>query len=284
MLRHLAPAKLNLSLEVLGQRLDGYHEVRTVLQTVSLHDTMTVAPATELTIEGGPQLAIPEEHTIWRVANSLSQTCGVTLGARIRLTKRIPLAAGLGGGSSDAAVALLLLNKLWGCQLPLAQLSNLAAQIGADVPFFLRGGTALAFGKGEQVEPLPPFPSCWVVLLMNDLPMGTDKTRRLYASLQPSDFDDGSATMRLVQALRDNDVWPLPIGHNTFEQVLARRFPEASACRKLLTEAGAEGVGLTGSGPTFYGLWRDESTARRARRQLTKAGRRAILARTSNMI
>src|SRR5512145_2350061 len=150
-----AAAKVNLTLEVLGKRPDGYHEIATVMQTVDLADRLTLEDAETLELDASAA-GVPTDGTnlALRAAMALRETVGITRGVRISLDKRIPVAAGLGGGSADAAAVLLGLNRLWGLRWPRARLEAIAVTLGMDVPFFLRGGGALATGRGEQLEPV----------------------------------------------------------------------------------------------------------------------------------
>ena len=172
-----APAKLNLTLEILGRRKDGYHNIASVMQTVGLQDTLHFAPRAgdEIVVEcDTPDLAEnPARNLVWRAARLVQQARSVAAGATIRLDKAIPLAAGLGGGSSDAAATLRGLSRLWDLALSEAELQNLASLLGSDVAFFLRGGTALAEGRGEGITPLRPLTTGWFVLVTPALPCPT---------------------------------------------------------------------------------------------------------------
>ena len=145
-----APAKVNLTLEVLGKRHDGYHDIASVMQTISLFDTLTFTPADNVKVSSNVSVLNNKDNLVYRAAVLLKDEIGVSEGADIRLDKGIPLDAGLGGGSSDAAAALLGLDRLWGLGLLKTQLKDLAARLGSDVPFFLRGGSALVEGRGER--------------------------------------------------------------------------------------------------------------------------------------
>src|SRR5439155_13291328 len=166
MITEKAYAKLNLGLEVTGRRDDGYHEIVSVMKLVDLYDTLAFAPSDgEITVEcDNPVLAAEgRSNLVWRAARLLRETARVEKGAVIELRKRIPLASGLGGGSSDAAATLRGLSQLWGKALPKDQMRNLATVLGSDVPFFLEGGTALVEGRGDRVIPLPAPPPGWAV-------------------------------------------------------------------------------------------------------------------------
>ncbi len=263
-MRLYAPAKINWTLEVLGpsQRNPGYHEVRTVMQTIDLCDVVDLAPGQELSLDVEGQAGTPEDELVLAAARRLGEHAGCPLGARIRLTKRIPVAAGLGGGSSDAAAALRGLSRLWELGYDRGRLAEIAAAVGSDAPFFLYGGTALAGGRGEHVRPLPDAPQTWLVLVVPpfDLP---DKTRRMYESLSPADFSDGSRSDAAAERIRRGE--PLGDGDlfNAFDRVAYERFPGLDAYREALLAAGARQVHLAGSGPALFALTADETEARR---------------------
>ena len=198
-------AKINLTLEILGKRADGYHEVRTVMQTVGLADRLEVTAAAELSFScSDPALATPD-NLVYRAARLLQAEYAVRTGAALRLEKRIPVAAGLGGGSSDAAATIVALNRLWNLQQSLTEQRRLAARLGSDVPFFLTGGTALATGRGERITPLPPLPQYWVVLVL--LPRVLS-TAAVYQAVTPADYTSGVATADVVAAAQRGTLSP----------------------------------------------------------------------------
>ncbi|OGO52155.1 MAG: 4-(cytidine 5'-diphospho)-2-C-methyl-D-erythritol kinase, partial [Chloroflexi bacterium RBG_16_68_14] len=203
-LRVRAPAKVNWTLEVLGRRPDGYHEVRTALQTIALSDWVTLTPADGLSLalsgEAGPLASEPlEANLAYRAAERLrGELGGHARGVRIAIEKHVPVAAGLGGGSSDAAAVLRGLRRLWQLDIPDDELATLAAELGADVPFFLRGGAALASGRGEVLETLPDAPLRWVFIMFPLHTPAPDKTARMYAALRPEHYTDGSRTEGLA--------------------------------------------------------------------------------------
>ncbi len=246
-----ACAKVNLTLEVLGKRPDGYHEVATVLQTISLHDDLSFEPSDDLVLRTEGSRLPPEENLVLKAARLLQQASFTKAGALIRLTKRIPMAAGLGGGSTDAASALLGLDRLWGTRLPEKDLLALAAQLGSDVPFFIRGGTALAEGRGELITPLPPLPHSWLVLLKPPLFL-PGKTGALYRALKSSMHTTGQSTKLLVDRLRTGAALSSADFTNVFESVAFDVFPNLADYRHRLLEAGASHVHLAGSGPTLF--------------------------------
>ena len=272
-----APAKINWTLEVLGRREDGYHEVRTVLQAIDLCDILEFGPGEGVRLEvEGPHEAL-EDDLVLRAAALLDGGGG--RGARIRLTKRIPVAAGLGGGSSDAAAAVRGLSEVWGLGRSDEELTELAAQLGSDVPFFLVGGTALAEGRGERVTPLPDAALAWLVVVVPPIALA-DKTKRMYGALTPSDFTDGSRTVALAERLRagmplrDADLY------NAFERAAYAVIEGLDVYRGALLAAGAGRVHLAGAGPALFALAADEAAARAMLSRLRAPGGEAFAART----
>ncbi len=175
-------AKINLSLEIIRRRPDGFHELSTVMQTVGLYDKLRVAPSPDLQFDCNLPELVEENNLVWQAALNLANLCpeGNKKGAELFLEKRIPVAAGLGGGSSNAATTILALNQLWELNLSQEQLAAEAARLGSDVSFFLSGGTALAEGRGESITPLNSLAHSWVVLLLPLIEMPQSKIRELY--------------------------------------------------------------------------------------------------------
>jgi len=276
-MRLYAPAKINWTLEVLGRRNDGYHEVRTVIQTVEPCDALELAPADGLDLEVEGAHEPSQDDLVLRAAALLGG--GGAGGARIRLSKRVPVAAGLGGGSSDAAAALHGLNELWRLGHGDARLAEIGAGIGSDVAFFVYGGTALAEGRGERVTPLSDLAPTWLVLLVPPFRL-PEKTRRMYNALTPADFTDGSRTEALLRRLRQG----LPIVdeglYNAFQRVAYEVFEGLEASRDALLAAGARRVHLAGSGPALFALGPDEGTARAVHDRLRPPGGQALVVRT----
>jgi 4-diphosphocytidyl-2-C-methyl-D-erythritol kinase len=245
-------AKINLSLEVLGRRSDGYHEVKTVLQTVDLADRLYFTPAQDIHLECSVSELNGEDNLVWRAADALRRASGCDKGAKIYLEKNIPVGMGLGGGSSDAAAALKALNHLWGLDVGEKEMQSIAASLGSDVPFFLDGGTALGEGRGEVISALPPMPRSWLVLLCPDLPLrgeGTPhKTARLYSALTGEHYTDGSHTRKLVDSLEKGMFSP-ELLFNAFEQVAPLVFRGFERMRRFFR---VKRCHLSGSGPGLY--------------------------------
>lgn len=275
----LCPAKINLGLEVVGRRPDGYHELVTIFQALSLADTLTVEPADELHLTCSEPALATAENLCLRAARAIQAEIGWAAGARLHLTKRIPAAAGLGGGSSDAAAALRLLDRLWGARLPTARLAALALGLGADVPFFLNGPTALATGVGEALAPLPAPSVTWLVLLRPAVDV-TGKTARLYQALTPADWSDGARTRAQAERLRAGAGLEPALLAQAFTRPLLDEFPQVAAAAVALRAAGARVVFPAGSGPTLVTLCDDETAARALAAAVDEPGRTVLVACT----
>lgn len=280
MLTVSAPAKLNLTLEVLAKRQDGFHEIRSVIQTINLCDSLRFQLGQNIEFKSNAPNWIPEKGLVFKAASLLRDTTGCSKGATIEISKRIPLVSGLGGDSSDAAATLRGLNRLWELDLSLQELAGLAAQLGSDVAFFLYGGTALIEGRGEVVTPLPPLPHMWVVLLIPPVPRLPGKTEQLYASLKTSHYTDGQVTDRFVTLLTGGrEVIPSTL-FNVFDVVAPDSFPELEEYRQLFLKAGGREVHLAGSGPALFTLVKDKAQAEKIYWHLQKQGLEAYLTET----
>jgi 4-diphosphocytidyl-2-C-methyl-D-erythritol kinase len=261
MLTVLAPAKLNLTLEVLEKRDDGYHEIRSVIQTIDLCDSLSFESGADIDVKCDSPGWLPQESLIPLAVSLLREDSGCSKGVTIRLSKKIPLLSGLAGDSSGAAATLVGLNRFWGLGCSLGELAKFAEKLGSDIPFFISGGTALVQGRGESVSPLPSLPSMWVVLLMPEVPRTIGKTGKLYASLKPGYFTDGQATDKLVMMLaKGEEINPSSL-FNVFEKVAYDKFEGLYKYRDELIEAGADNVHLAGSGPTLFAMVKDKAKA-----------------------
>ncbi len=277
MLTIQAPAKLNLTLEVLGERQDGFHEIRSVIQTISLCDSLHFQLSQDMEFKSDMLNWIPEESLVSKTAGLIRKATGCTSGATIKVNKRIPWLSGLGGDSSDAAAILRGLNKLWGLGLSLEELLDLAAQLSSDASFFLYGGTALAEGRGEIVTPLPSLPHRWVVLMMPPVLRVPGKTKQLYASLRASHYTGGQITDELVALLtRGGEVTSSSL-FNVFDEVALDNFAGLGEYREQFLKAGAQEVHLTGSGPALFTLVRDKNQAEKIYESLQKQGLESYL-------
>jgi 4-diphosphocytidyl-2-C-methyl-D-erythritol kinase len=277
-----AHAKLNLTFEVLGKRGDGYHEVKTVMQTVGLSDRLVIEHCPSLQVEcDSPELS-GEVNLVWKAADALARSHGVQPRARIRLQKRIPIAMGLGGGSSDAASTLRALNDLWELSASVDELASVAAEIGSDVSFFLWGGTALAEGRGEIVSPLPPLPPFNLTLVFPDLAI-SDKTRRMYSRLTLANYSDGGVTRLLVQLLMGGQFVPESIRgcvYNVFQDIAEWEFPAVSEMRRAVQEQGGPELHLCGAGPAMFAIPSGEMDHRAVAKALQPMGAGVYLVTT----
>ncbi len=274
-----ASAKINLTLDILGRRSDGYHELASVMQTVSLADTLAFRAladgATEFFCDV-PALSGPE-NLVCRAVQALREATGCQRGVRIELRKQTPTQGGLGGGSSDAACVLVALNAWWSLGLAQERLIELAARLGSDVPFFVLGGTALVEGRGERVTPLPDLPGLWVVLLKPPVAVSTPAAFR---ALTPDDYTSGQATARLVKALLGGERLSLDELGNALEARICQDYPAVAESRAAFAEAGAARVQMSGSGPTLFALFASLEEAQPVYQTLLQQERHVWLART----
>jgi 4-diphosphocytidyl-2-C-methyl-D-erythritol kinase len=251
----LAPAKLNLTLEVLGKREDGYHEVISLMQAIDLCDRVTLeaAPATELRLEGDV-VSVPsgESNLVYRAVQAWQAATGSTVGARVGIEKHIPAGYGMGGGSTDAAAVLRGLARLGQTKLRAVDHTATTASIGSDVTFFLHGGTAVATGRGEVIESLPDLPPQELTLFLPNETIA-DKTKRMYAQITPADYSDASLTRQAVEKLRAGEPLTWWDVGNAFDRHLKTLAPKAATAMRACTQAGV-GVVTTGAGPAFFSL------------------------------
>src|SRR5436305_640519 len=276
-----AYAKINLTLDVLGNRTDGYHDLASVMQTVDLYDTIC------LSITKGDQVQIvctlPElsndDNLAARAAHLVRQRLAIRQGVVLELHKRIPIAAGLGGGSSDAASVLLALQHWWQLQLSPTDLLDMASSLGSDVPFFLFGGLALCEGRGERVTALSshwPGTMRWLLLLK---PAISVSTAAVFRNLPASDYTDGMHSRAVCKALHAGLTPELEDLHNCFERSVLETYPEVALSREALLLAGASFVRLSGTGPTLFAPFPDLSLAQKVQKQLQTQGYEVYLSR-----
>ncbi len=265
-----APAKLNICLKVTGRRPDGYHELVSIMVPVGIYDylefTKDNSQRVTLSCEG---FSVPEdeENLVCRAAKAFFSHAGLRPGLCIRLFKNIPVAAGLGGGSSDAAALLMALNEIWLNPLTHSDLASLAAGLGADVPFFLERGPCLARGIGDILDPIHEWPSLWYVIVTPHLKVSTAwvyKDLKLKLTTNENDF--------IIQALELGITEPASILENDLETVTAARFPIINIIKKSLIDEGAEGALMSGSGPSVFGLFKSGNQALSAERHLASLG------------
>ena len=275
-----AHAKVNLDLRVLGVRADGYHELRTVFQTIELHDTLVCSekPGPFTLKCRNPIVPLDASNLVWKAAAALWIALGrggEIRDAVVQIDKKIPVEAGLGGGSSDAAAALIALGRLWG-GAPVTLLREVGATIGSDVPFFLSGGTALGLGRGEEIYPLVDLPPHYVVIVRPPFGVSTAEAYAWYD-------EDRAAGLRENREFQTLPVpWPSRAAQmvNDLEPPVIRRHQEISAFKSQLREAGATAAAMSGSGSAVFGLFRSRLAAERAVKPLSRNGARALVTRT----
>lgn len=275
-----AHAKVNLDLRVLGIRADGYHELRTVFQTIELHDTLVCAerPGPFALACRAPGVPVDAGNLVWKAAAALWAALGRAGEVRdtsVTIDKKIPVQAGLGGGSADAAAALMGLGRLWG-GAPLSLLREVGATLGADVPFFLSGGTALGLGRGEEIYPLVDLPPHFVVIVRPPFGVSTAEAYAWYD-------EDRAAGLREPREFQLLPVpWPTRAAQmiNDLEPPVMRRHAEIGTLKQQLRDLGATAATMSGSGSAVFGLFRSRAAAERAVKPLSRNGAKAIVTRT----
>lgn len=267
----LAPAKLNLTLDVGARRPDGYHDITSVMQSAALYDVVTLdfSKTDGIAIEcPGTDLPTGPDNLAWKAADVFFQETNVSrTGISIRLDKKIPSQAGLGGGSSDAAAVLRGMRRLFHADVSDKALESMAAQVGSDVPYCVRGGTALAQGRGERLTALLCLPMCWFVIVK---PPVANSTAAMYRRLDEISITDRPDSDKMIEALKNGDLTQIcRLVGNVFEQALPPD-SEIFAIRRQLSALGADAACMTGSGSAVMGLFRQEEAARLAARELQK--------------
>jgi 4-diphosphocytidyl-2-C-methyl-D-erythritol kinase len=285
-------AKINRSLEVLGVRPDGFHELRTVFQSIALHDTIAIraAPgAFQLTCDD-PACPADRSNLVWRAAEEVWKAAGrrgVPRDLSIHVTKRIPLQAGLGGGSSDAAAALRAFGRLW--RVNPDRVRAIGSSLGADIPYFFEGGTALGLDRGDLLFPLVDAPRAWVVLVIPSFGVSTRDAfawwdrhgaRRLQASAGRSAKAPPSLASRTHASARQAFALPKRLMTNDLQAVVAKRHPEIGRLVRALERVGASQAAMTGTGSAVFGLFSTRTDAQRAASRVSTRGSRTIVTRT----
>ena len=263
-----AAAKVNLALEVLRRRDDGYHDVATVMQAVDLSDRLTFEPADDLEfVTENPDVPRDGSNLVVRAARALGEAARIGRGARMTLVKRIPVAAGLGGGSTDAAATLVGLDRLWDLRWPVERLAEVAMTLGMDVPFFLGGGAALATDRGDRLERVESRPLAFV-LVNPGVPVSTAEA---YGRVTPAMYTDGSQARELARSLGTRGATRVAAAlYNGLEAAVVPIRPEIERMRAAVLAAGALGALMSGSGPTVFGVARSFEHARQLRARLTR--------------
>lgn len=268
-----ALAKINIGLDVLRKREDGYHEVRMIMQTIHLFDRLKIQKTKEAGIELSSNLyylPVNENNLIYKSAKLLMDEFGIQEGIKVQLEKHIPVAAGMAGGSTDAAATLYGLNKMFDLGLSMEQLKERGVQIGADVPYCLMRGTALAEGIGEKLTALPPMPKCPVLVAKPGVAVST---KFVYENLNLKENAMHPDIDKLIEDIGNKDLQQTACDMgNILETVTVEHYPEIAELKKIMVEAGALNSLMSGSGPTVFGLFEDDKTAKRAYKAVRKSG------------
>ena len=272
-MRLQAFAKINLGLDVLGKREDGYHEVRMIMQTIRMYDQLdmrkSVEPGIHLTTNK-KYIPVDENNLVWRAAKLMMDTCGIMEGVSIHLHKVIPVAAGMAGGSSDAAATLVGMNRLFHCGLSKEKLMELGVQIGADVPYCVLRGTALAEGIGEKLTVLPPMPDCWILI---GKPGISVSTKYVYTTLDLNTDTVHPDIDGMKKALGDGNLYGITerMG-NVLQDVTIPAYLEVERIKEQMKTLGAVNAMMSGSGPTVFGIFDNEEKAQEACQKLRESG------------
>ena len=272
-MRLQAFAKINLGLDVLGKREDGYHEVRMIMQTIRMYDQLdmrkSVEPGIHLTTNK-KYIPVDENNLVWRAAKLMMDTCGIIEGVSIHLHKVIPVAAGMAGGSSDAAATLVGMNRLFHCGLSKEKLMELGVQIGADVPYCVLRGTALAEGIGEKLTVLPPMQDCWILI---GKPGISVSTKYVYTTLDLNTDTVHPDIDGMKKALEDGNLYGITerMG-NVLQDVTIPAYPEVERIKEQMKTLGAVNAMMSGSGPTVFGIFDNEEKAQKACQKLRESG------------
>lgn len=268
-----AMAKINLALDVVGKRENGYHDVRMIMQTVDLYDTLifrkTEEPGVRISTNR-KEIPAGEDNLICRAAKLLMEEYQLREGLWVNLEKHIPVAAGMAGGSADAAATLTAMDKMFGLSMAEADKLKVAVRVGADVPYCMLGGTALAEGIGEMLTPLPPAPACYVLIAKPDIEISTGE---VYQSFRMENAGHRPNIDGMVQAVWNQNLEGILDGMaNVLESVTAVKYPVIEQIKDFMRRNGAEEAMMSGSGPSVFGLYKDAAAAAAAYEELLHAG------------
>lgn len=276
-----ARAKINLTLDVLYRRPDGYHEVEMIMQSIALKDHLTLELLPGRAIEvccSTPELLGDESNLAYKAAKLMIEEFSLDAGVKITLNKNIPLAAGLAGGSADAAAVMIGMNELFGLKKSEEDLMMLGKTIGADIPFCIHGGTAVARGIGEKLTPLKPVPKIALLLVK---PHYSVSTKQVYSRLNVKDIKSRPDTAAMIRTILNEDVAAMAKGLcNVLEEVTFGLYPELSFIKEELRKNGALGSLMSGSGPTVYGIFETRSAAQRAAARMDTGNKAIIISET----
>jgi 4-diphosphocytidyl-2-C-methyl-D-erythritol kinase len=278
MITTTAQAKVNLTLEVLKKRPDGFHDIRSVVQTFEFNDKLRLQAGAKIEYKCNLPQWSAAKSLVSKTVDLLRNSYGSRQGVVVEIEKRIPLSSGLGGDSSDAAALLKGLNLLWNLKLSQPDLLKIAAQLGSDVSLFLYGGTVLAEGRGEKIRPLHPMPRMSVVLLLPHIPKPENKTQQMYAQLNVRHYTAGTITEGFINMLEGRATGLKTGLYNVFDEIGLNYFSGLKEYKQKFLDAGALEVHLAGSGPTLFTLNRDEIKAIEIQKRLHAKGLDSYLA------
>ncbi|WP_208560457.1 4-(cytidine 5'-diphospho)-2-C-methyl-D-erythritol kinase [Marinilactibacillus kalidii] len=277
-----APAKINLTLNVLGKRNDGFHEMRMIMTSIDLSDrlTLTSKEQDEITLScNAAFIPLNKKNIVYQAARLLKETYGIQAGIHIAIEKKIPVAAGLGGGSSDAAATLRGLNRLWALDLSLEKLAELGEKIGSDVPFCVYGKTAFATGKGEIIQLINDFPKCWVIVVKPPKGISSWTVFEELDLMSIPRYDH----QRMIEAINANDYEEVvQYAGNALEEISTQQQPTIKRIKDKMESFGVDVAVMSGTGPTVYGLTRQRSKAQRIVNGLKGFCKEVYLVRTLN--
>ncbi|MFQ5835020.1 MAG: 4-(cytidine 5'-diphospho)-2-C-methyl-D-erythritol kinase [bacterium] len=268
-----AAAKVNLYLDVLGKRKDGYHEIESIMQSITLYDRLVFRPLKQEIIiwSDNPKIPLGKENLCYQAAELFFKKTKIKKGVQIEIHKSIPERSGLGGGSVDAAATLWGMNKLFETEIPLFNLSKLAKWLGADVPFCLKGGTSLVRGKGEVLIPLPPIRDGWLVLLDPGIPISTSW---VYEKIRVGLTKKRLNTKLLTNSVKKQGLLGISTSlYNRLEEVAVKKFPLIKVIKEEMIKAGARGAAMTGSGSVIFAMAEGKEEGERILSKLKKRGR-----------
>lgn len=267
-----AYAKINLGLDVVRRLANGYHEVKMIMQTVGIYDTLTLQktkPGIKVTTDSG-EVPADESNLVYKAARLLTDTCQIKEGIAIHLEKRIPVAAGMAGGSTDAAAVLKGMNTLFSMGLSEEELKMLGVKLGADIPYCIMGGTALAEGIGERLEKLPPAPACFLLIAKPDINVST---KYVYENLKLSEIKKHPDIDGMKEAVKTGSLQGITSRmENVLESVTEEKYPVIKKLKLYMEENGALKALMSGSGPTVFGIYEREEDALAAKEKLTGSG------------
>lgn len=277
-------AKINLSLDVLGKRDDGYYEIETIMQQINLYDNIYISKRNDNQIKISTNceyIPVNTSNIAYKAADKLRETVGISKGVDIYIDKKIPVSAGLAGGSSNAAMVLEGLNKLWDLGLTQGELMIMGENIGADVPFCILGGTALAKGKGEKLTVIrPAIKDMWIVLAKPSISISTGE---IYRQLNLSKIKNRPDTAGLIHAIEEGNIYGISNNMgNVLESVTETKHPIVTEVKRKMMEYNCLGSGMSGSGPTVFGICKNYKRAKTAYKHLSLLYKQAYMVQTYN--